>query len=354
MAASSTSVRPAPTPSETQLAAIERLDRSLARPEPDALSEEAVGGITERVPVITGVPGQNRRRATVAVAVIGLLGLAAVGASVALSGESVDEASEEQSTIDPNATEPVADAQTETETVNPATADDASQETDDGADGDANGALGDAAPVDDVPAAVDTDEAVEVEAPAPSGEPNETAETAPTVAESTATVRNGQIFLEGAVPTQEAGDELAALAADILGPDNVFNNYVVDPAAGDPDIGNITVEDTITFEADSAVLADPNNPLLAQGVALMNIRPAMTITIVGHTDAQGTPSINDRLSLDRAEAVKAVFVEQGIAADRLTTRGAGASEPIATNDTDAGRAQNRRIQFFLENIFGEA
>ena len=45
---------------------------------------------------------------------------------------------------------------------------------------------------------------------------------------------------------------------------------------------------------------------------------------------------------------------QGIAADRLTTRGAGSSEPIASNDTAEGRTQNRRIQFFLQNILGDA
>jgi len=91
-------------------------------------------------------------------------------------------------------------------------------------------------------------------------------------------VRDGQIFLEGAVPTQEAGDELAALAAEIFGPDNVFNNSVVDPSAGDPDLANITVEGTIEFEPNSAVVADPNNALLGQGVALFNIRATTNMT----------------------------------------------------------------------------
>ena len=173
---------------------------------------------------------------------------------------------------------------------------------------------------------------------------------APAVAESAATVRNGQIFLEGAVPTQAAGDELAALAAEILGADNVFNNYVIDPNAGDPSLGNVTVEDTINFGTDSAVLLDPDNPLLGQGVALMTIRPAMTITIVGHTDSRGSQEGNEVLSLERAEAIKAFFVDSGIEPERLTTEGAGASEPIASNDTAAGRSDNRRIQFFLQNI----
>ena len=172
--------------------------------------------------------------------------------------------------------------------------------------------------------------------------------------ESVATVRNGQIFLEGAVPNQEAGDAIAALAGEILGPDNVFNNYVIDPAAGDPNLGNVTVEDTINFATDSAALLDPNEPLLGQGLALMNIRPAMTVTIVGHTDSRGSAEGNKTLSLARAETVKAWFVDRGIDADRLATAGAGATEPIASNETAAGRTENRRIQFFLENILGGA
>ncbi|MEP2372861.1 OmpA family protein, partial [Ilumatobacter sp.] len=169
-------------------------------------------------------------------------------------------------------------------------------------------------------------------------------------AESTAVVRTGQIHLEGAVPTQEAGDALAELAAQILGPDNVFNNYVVDPAAGDPSLGNITVEDAINFATDSAVILDPDGALLNQGLALMTVRPAVTITVVGHTDDRGTVEGNQALPLARAESVTSWFVEPGIDASRITTSGAGQDQPVAPNDTPEGRRANRRIQFFLENL----
>ena len=353
MAASSAPARSSQPPSETQLAAIERLERSLAQPgpAPTPVAPETVAGISDRVPVLNGVPGQGRRRATVAVLVVALLGLAVAGAVAVSTGDANDSVAEEPPPSGPApAPEPtpqVADVDAAPPADDPPAPDLAPAET----------AVAEAPDEDEVP---ESDDAAEPDASDQSvaGEASNDQEVegagSPPVAESTATVRNGQIFLEGAVPTQAAGDELAALAAEILGPDNVFNNYVVDPAAGDPDLGNVTVEDTITFEPDSAVLTDPSNPLLAQGVALMNIRPAMTITIVGHTDAQGSPAANDRLSLQRAEAIKAVFVERGIAAERLTTHGAGSSEPIATNDTAEGRTQNRRIQFFLENILGDA
>jgi OmpA-OmpF porin, OOP family len=172
------------------------------------------------------------------------------------------------------------------------------------------------------------------------------------VAESKAVVRDGQIFLEGAVPTAEAGVAIEALAAEILGPDNVFNDYVVDPRAGDPNLGNITVEDTINFATDSAVVLPEAETLLNQGLALLTLRPAMTIHIVGHTDDRGTAESNHELSTRRAEAVKDWFVERGVDPSRLTTEGVGEDEPIAENHTAEGRRLNRRIQFFLENILG--
>ncbi len=172
------------------------------------------------------------------------------------------------------------------------------------------------------------------------------------IPESKGIVRNGQIYLEGAVPTTEAGAQIEMLAAEILGAENVFNNYVVDSRAGDPNLGNLTVEDTINFAANSATILPEGEPLLNQGLALMTIRPAMTITIVGHTDSRGLAWDNLWLSEQRAETVKRWFVERGIDPARLTVVGAGESEPIADDTTSEGQRLNRRIQFFLENILG--
>lgn len=211
----------------------------------------------------------------------------------------------------------------------------------------------------------ETSAAPETDAPLPTDAPSTTA--APTstttsstlppdagpaepVEESKAVIRDGQIFLTGAVPTAEAGEEIAALASEILGPENVFNDYVVDPSAGDPNLGNITVEDTITFPADSAVIDPSSEGLLNQGLVLMNIRPAMTITVVGHTDSIGSEDYNLDLSQARADSVVTWFVDRGIDAGRLTAIGRGEAEPIADNETREGRRINRRIQFFLENI----
>ncbi|BAN01112.1 OmpA family protein [Ilumatobacter coccineus] len=243
----------------------------------------------------------------------------------------------------PGATDPVADA-----AATASTADTADESP---IDAEADIASDPVIEPDQEPAADTTAPAADTTAP--TVDPVEPASDA-SAAESRAVVRGGQIFLEGAVPSVEAGAEIEALAAEVLGAENVFNDYVVDPAAGDPNLGNVTVEDTINFQTDSAVILSESEGLLNQGLALLTIRPSMTITIVGHTDDRGSEATNLVLSQERADAVKQWFVDRGVDGDRLSTVGAGESEPIADNGTVEGRRLNRRIQFFLENILGDA
>lgn len=73
--------------------------------------------------------------------------------------------------------------------------------------------------------------------------------------------------------------------------------------------------------------------------------PEVRVRIVGYTDNTGTERYNVNLSVRRAESVKRYLVEKGISASRLETAGRGDREPIATNETEEGRAQNRRIEF---------
>ena len=68
------------------------------------------------------------------------------------------------------------------------------------------------------------------------------------------------------------------------------------------------------------------------------------IIAIGHTDAIGSDAYNQRLSVRRAESVKAYLVKKGIEPNRIYTEGKGKKQPVADNKTDAGRAKNRRVE----------
>lgn len=90
--------------------------------------------------------------------------------------------------------------------------------------------------------------------------------------------------------------------------------------------------------------ADPI-PVLEEVVRVMKEGPHLKVKITGHTDSIGADSFNMQLSMRRADAVKSYLVNRGIDSGRLLTEGKGETQPIDTNDTDIGRARNRRIEF---------
>lgn len=101
----------------------------------------------------------------------------------------------------------------------------------------------------------------------------------------------------------------------------------------------------IYFDTDKSTLKPGSKPALDQMAKLLDDQPALKVYIVGHTDNVGTLSHNFDLSSHRAEAVtKALETRYHIAADRLTSYGVGPLAPVASNDTSAGRAQNRRVE----------
>ncbi len=101
----------------------------------------------------------------------------------------------------------------------------------------------------------------------------------------------------------------------------------------------------VNFAFDKSDLLPESYPVLDQAVKLLNEKPAAKVEIEGYTDYIGTAAYNQELSLDRAQTVKTYLVSKGIAASRLTTIGYGKNDPVANNDTEDGRAMNRRIVF---------
>jgi outer membrane protein OmpA-like peptidoglycan-associated protein len=101
----------------------------------------------------------------------------------------------------------------------------------------------------------------------------------------------------------------------------------------------------IEFEFDRADIRDTSKPKLDRAIKVLTDHPDIRIEVSGHTDNEGTAQHNDELSLARAEAVKKYLVDGGVDASRIETRGAGSREPVATNETEDGRAKNRRTEF---------
>lgn len=101
----------------------------------------------------------------------------------------------------------------------------------------------------------------------------------------------------------------------------------------------------VTFEFDSARLTAQAERRLDEDVQILLRHPELEVEIAGHTDSVGPADYNEGLSLRRAQSVRDYLVGKGANADRLTIKGYGESDPVATNDTDAGRAQNRRVEF---------
>ena len=103
----------------------------------------------------------------------------------------------------------------------------------------------------------------------------------------------------------------------------------------------------IRFEPKRAVI-DPDSAAILDRLVDTALRcPNANIEVAGHTDADGEDSFNQALSEKRAQAVINYLVKAGLTADRFTAVGYGATQPVAGNDSDAGKAQNRRIEFLV-------
>lgn len=115
--------------------------------------------------------------------------------------------------------------------------------------------------------------------------------------------------------------------------------------------GRLEVLEVIYFEFNKAVIKGESFELLLQVARVINAHPELAhLRIEGHTDRVGTAEYNQQLSLERANAVKSFLIELGaVSGARLSTRGYGFDRPLAPNDTEEGRAQNRRVEFLIIN-----
>ena len=121
---------------------------------------------------------------------------------------------------------------------------------------------------------------------------------------------------------------------------------VPEPHAPQPPVAaeKITYSAEALFDFDKSVLKPQGRQILDELVSKVQGINLEVMVAIGHTDSIGSDAYNQRLSMRRAEAVKAYLVSKGIEQDRVATEGKGEKQPVASNKTREGRAQNRRVE----------
>jgi outer membrane protein OmpA-like peptidoglycan-associated protein len=114
--------------------------------------------------------------------------------------------------------------------------------------------------------------------------------------------------------------------------------------------GALQLKDKVTFDSGKATLQARSQKVLEQVAAVLKGHPELALVQVEcHTDATGSAEVSRALSTERAAAVRDFLVSKGVEASRLKPVGVGADKPVDTNDTAAGRENNRRVEFILAN-----
>lgn len=109
----------------------------------------------------------------------------------------------------------------------------------------------------------------------------------------------------------------------------------------------MNIPSSVTFDTNSYAVKPSFAGVLGQVAQTLNQNPEVIAQVVGHTDSTGNPNYNQTLSVNRAQSVVNTLIQDGVAPQRLSASGMGASQPIADNNTEAGRAANRRVEVYL-------
>jgi outer membrane protein OmpA-like peptidoglycan-associated protein len=109
----------------------------------------------------------------------------------------------------------------------------------------------------------------------------------------------------------------------------------------------VNVPSDFSFDVGRAAIKPQMRPVLDQFA--QGLDPTMRVRIVGHTDSTGSDAVNNPLSVERADSVRSYLAGRGVATTRIEISGEGSRQPVADNNTEAGRAQNRRVEIFLRD-----
>ena len=109
----------------------------------------------------------------------------------------------------------------------------------------------------------------------------------------------------------------------------------------------LNIPSSVTFDTSSYAIKPSFAPVLDQLAQTLQQNPEVVAAVVGHTDSTGSLQYNQTLSVNRAQSVTGYLAQRGIAPQRLSATGMGPNQPIADNNTEAGRAANRRVEIYL-------
>ena len=109
----------------------------------------------------------------------------------------------------------------------------------------------------------------------------------------------------------------------------------------------LAIPSDVSFDTGRSAIKPNFAPILNQFANGLRNNPNAEVRIIGHTDSTGSNAINNPLSLNRANAARNYLVSRGVSGSRIVTSGMGSAQPVTSNATEAGRAQNRRVEIYV-------
>jgi outer membrane protein OmpA-like peptidoglycan-associated protein len=109
----------------------------------------------------------------------------------------------------------------------------------------------------------------------------------------------------------------------------------------------LDIPSDISFDTGSYTIKPNLSPILNRFATTLIQNPVTTVSVIGHTDSTGSDAVNEPLSVNRSIATRDYLVSRGVASNRISVDGRGSREPIADNNTTAGRSMNRRVEIFV-------